>query len=235
MYWSGVKMKSEQREKALQLRLNGLSIKTIAKQLNVSKGSVSIWVRDIKLTTEQIEKLQNQNPIFNRQINGAKSRSDKARKIRLQYQQEGRLKAKEKNQLHQMGCMLYWAEGTKSKNNCTLVNSDVNLLKLYIRFLRECFYLDNNQFTITINCYTNNGFSKEKIEDYWINELQLDRSVLRKGQENNRPRSSTNAIRHNKLLYGLCCITVKSSTKIIQHIYGAIQEYASFNNNYMLM
>src|ERR1700722_2295314 len=228
-------MKSEQREQARNLRSQGLPIKKIAKMINVSPSSVSVWVRDIELTNEQIEILKQQNPIINRQINGSKERSNKARAIRLEYQKNGKLEAKNENLLHQAGCLLYWAEGSKSKNNCSLINSDINLLKLFIRFLRECFHLDKNQFTITINCYTNNGLTKIEIENYWLEALQLDRSCLRKGQENNRPRSATNFVRHNKLPYGMCCLTVKKSTKIIQHIYGAIQEYACFDNNYMLM
>lgn len=227
-------MKSEERFKAIDLRRKGLSIKNIAKQLNVSAGSVSLWVRDIELSSEQIKNLEKQNPIFNRQISGAKGRADKARLIRLQYQENGKLKSKENNLLHQAGCMLYWAEGNKSKNTCGLVNSDVYLLKLFIKFLRTCFDLNNECFTITINCYTTNNLSKEEIENYWLNELKLDKTSLRKGQENKRPRSSTNAIRHNKLLYGMCCLTVKASTHIVQHIYGAIQAYAGFDNNFML-
>lgn len=226
-------MKSEQRQKARELRNQGLAINKIAKELNVSKSSVSTWVRDIKLSQEQMENLEQQNPIFNRQINGAKGRADKARIIRIQYQEDGKLKAKENNLLHQAGCMLYWAEGSKSRNQCKFTNSDINMMKLFIKFLRECFQISNELIAITINCYTTNGLTKEEIENYWLSELQLDQSCLRKGQENNRPRSVTNAIRYNKLLYGICNITI-SRQAIVQHIYGAIQEYASFNNHYML-
>jgi len=226
-------MKLELKIKARELRSQGLSIKKITKELGVSQSSVSKWVRDIELSPEQIEVLRSNNIIYDRQHKGAKARADKARSLRLQYQQEGKLKAKEGNLLHQAGCMLYWAEGNKSKNSCGLVNTDNNLLKLFIRFLRECFRITNDRFTITINCYTTNGLSKEEIENYWLNELQLDRSSLRKGQENNRPRSATNAIRHNKWLYGMCCLQV-NNTRIVQHIYGAIQEYAGFNNDYVL-
>lgn len=227
-------MKSEQRNKARELRSQGLSVRQITKELGVSQSSVSVWVRDIELTPEQIGILKSQNAIYDRQHKGAKIRADMARAKRLQFQQEGKEKAKEGDLLHQAGCMLYWAEGNKHKNTCGLVNSDAHLLKLFIQFLRECFLLNESQFIITINCYTNNGLTKEEIENYWLNELQLDRSALRKGQENNRPRSVTNAIRHNKLPYGMCAIIVHSQA-IVQHIYGAIQEYAGFSNDYMLM
>ena len=227
-------MNSEQRQKARELRGQGLTTTQISQELKVSKSSVSLWVRDIELSKKQVESIQLLNPIFNRQLGGGKVKADKARDLRLQYQEEGKLKAKESNLLHQAACMLYWAEGAKSKNQCRFTNSDVNMVKLFVRFLRECFCLTNDKITITINCYTTNGFTKEEIENYWLDQLQLDNSSLRKGQENNRPRSMTNAIRYNKLIYGIVCVTI-NSTKLVQHIYGAIQEYVGFNNNYMLM
>lgn len=227
-------MKLEQKIKAQELRNQGLTIKNISKQLNVSKSSVSLWVRDIKLTEKQMYNLQQQNPAFNKQLNGSQIRSDNARLKRLQWQKEGKLKAKEGDLLHQAGCMLFWAEGKKHKNTCSFTNSDINMVKLFIKFMRTCFNVSNDKLTLTINCYTNNNLSKEDIENFWINELQLNKSNLRKGQENLRPRSATNKIRHNKLLYGIICLSLHS-TEITQHIYGAIQEYANFNNNYMLM
>jgi len=36
-------------------------------------------------------------------------------------------------------------------------------------------------------------------------------------------------MRRNKLPYGVCSIRVRRSTRIVQHIYGAIQEYAGFD------
>jgi transposase-like protein len=227
-------MKLELKSQAIKLREQGLPITQIAKQLCVAKSSVSNWVRNVILTQQQIEELKTKNPIYNKQISGAQIKSKKAREKRLAYQNEGKRKAQENNFLHHAGCMLYWAEGSKSKNQCKFTNSDVHMVKLFVRFLRECCGVKNENLTISINCYTNNGLSKSDIENFWTKNLSLDYSNLRKTQENIRPRSATNTIKHNKLLYGIVCITV-NSTELVQHIYGAIQEYAQFNNNYMLM
>ena len=51
--------KSILRLKARGMRKAGKSVRDIARQLNVSKSSISLWVRDIILTVEQLEKLQN--------------------------------------------------------------------------------------------------------------------------------------------------------------------------------
>src|ERR1035437_1600962 len=50
--------KPEQRKEARRLRREeGLSVGGIAKQLHVAKSSVSLWVRDVKLTQKQKEAL----------------------------------------------------------------------------------------------------------------------------------------------------------------------------------
>ena len=54
MSYSG---KLELKLKARELRKNGLSVKAIQEKLKVSRSSVSLWVRDIKLTRKQLEKL----------------------------------------------------------------------------------------------------------------------------------------------------------------------------------
>ena len=50
--------KSKERLAAVILRRKGASIKEIAKILNVSRGSVSVWCKEVKLTEKQIEKLR---------------------------------------------------------------------------------------------------------------------------------------------------------------------------------
>lgn len=49
--------KSKERNKAIEFRRKDESIKRIAKILNVSKGSVSLWCADIELAQKQTKKL----------------------------------------------------------------------------------------------------------------------------------------------------------------------------------
>lgn len=50
--------KFKEKLKAREFRRKGVSIIEIAKKLGVSKGSVSLWCQDIRLTDEQKNKLQ---------------------------------------------------------------------------------------------------------------------------------------------------------------------------------
>jgi hypothetical protein len=123
--------------------------------------------------------------------------------------------------------MLYWAEGAKSRNTIKLVNSDVNLVRCFCRFLRESLDVPLEAFRVSLNVYTNNGLTIEEIERYWLEALGLPRSCLRKHALDFRPTSSSGQRKH-KLPYGVCTVAV-GSTHGVQHIYGAIQEYAGFD------
>ena len=56
-------MKKQEKEKAIALRKQGLSVNKIAKEVGASKSTVSLWVRDIKLTDEQKQQLKDNIPL----------------------------------------------------------------------------------------------------------------------------------------------------------------------------
>ena len=124
--------------------------------------------------------------------------------------------------------MLYWAEGTKDRNTVLLSNSDPAMMKMFVRFLRECFGVGADELSFSLNVYTNNGMGIDEIEAYWLALLQLPPGSARKHTINNFPTSSS-GLKLNKLPYGVCTLRVKRSTWLVQHIYGAIQKYAGFD------
>ncbi len=183
-------MKKEQREEARRLRLEeGLSVREICTKLGVSKGSVSVWVRDIELTTEQRTALKKRNPVYAGQHLGAQANILKHREIRRQYQEEGRQKARENDPLHIAGCMLYWGEGAKSRTQLELANSDPVLIQFYLNFLRESLKVADNDIRVRVNCYLGNDLTSEEIENWWLELLDLPRSVLEKN--NNQYKTET--------------------------------------------
>jgi len=206
------------RQQARKLRQQGLPITEIAQKLDVSKGSVSGWVRDIELTETQKQAIKEKQYRW-----GAQTNRENARKQRASYQQQGRLKAAEGDPLHLMGCMLYWAEGAKAKRNTIhFANSDPHMIQLFVRFLRESLHIPDAMFRLQIHCH--NPDDIEHIQHYWLNLLQLPSRCLHKTQV--KQGSDT---RKNRLQNGVCAVIVNSSEHT-QHIYGAIQEYGSFAN-----
>jgi hypothetical protein len=227
---SDLQAKPEARAAARRLRLEGRPLKRIAAELGVSVNSAHRWTADIQLTPEQVERNRRgpggpMNPADVRAR--AVAWSARCRAERESFQADGRAQARQGHPLHRAGCMLYWAEGTKGRNAVEFSNSDVAMMRLFRRFLVEALAIEPDELRVALNVYTGNGASLRSIESHWLAALELPRSCLRKHTVNRRPTSSSGRAK-NRLPYGVCTLRVHS-TWAVQHIYGAIQEYAGFH------
>lgn len=219
-------MKIKEKEEARVLRKEeGLSIGDIAKKVGVSKGTVSIWVRDIELTEKQNEVLRQKNPIYNCQTKGFKTTREKFKVNRILYQECGKKIAQKNDAEFISGCMLYWAEGTKSKNSVIFSNSDPEMILYFMNFLIKYFLVGKEDILLTINCFTDIK-SFDEIKYFWLNKLNLEENNLRKSTINCYSKYSQKK-RKNKLSYGTARITVHS-TEIVHKIFGAIQFIGKF-------
>ena len=122
--------------------------------------------------------------------------------------------------------MLYWAEGEKSRGQLGFCNSDRAMIALFWRFLTTYFPIATGRVRIRLNVYLGNGLSIEEIESWWNEVLEIPPECLRNHVTDHYPTSSSGA-RPKRLPYGVCTLRY-SSTEIVQHIFGAIQEYGGF-------
>jgi hypothetical protein len=204
-----------------------MSIKEIAQLVGVAPSSVSLWVRDVPLTPEQHASLRQRNPLYNRQLRGANGNAERWRAIRAGHQEEGRETARRKDWLFVAGVMLYWAEGDKTHRNAARIsNSDPEVLRLFVRFLRECLEIPNDQMRVTCHLFADHVERQREIEQSWLDELGLTRDRLCKSFVNTYSKYSQKK-RQGRLPYGTTRLTVHS-TRVVQIIYGAIQEYGGF-------
>jgi hypothetical protein len=195
--------------------------------VGVSRSSVSLWVRDIELTAEQHEKLRLRDPRYNPQRRGNAEWAERCRARRLQSQEEGRSRVRNNGRLYVAGCVLFWAEGSRARHTVELVNSDPELVRLFVRFLRECFDVPNEAIRVTCNLFADHSDRQRQIEQYWLDVLGLPRSCLCKTTVNRYSKYSQKK-RKNKLPYGTCSIRVHN-TQLVQTLYGSIQEYGGFD------
>jgi transposase len=161
-------MKSIEKGKAIILRKKGHSIKQIAKEIGVSKASVSMWVRAIKLKPNQLAALKlNEH---------SRSVIDKRRITRLRNEEEKRsvIMKKSGNDIHSLsktdlkniGISLYWAEGRKRGGRfVSFSNSDPKMIKIIMRFFREVCEVGENRFRGHI--HTHSHLSVAASEKYW--------------------------------------------------------------------
>jgi transposase-like protein len=212
----------DRREQARALRREGRSINAIAREVGIAKSTASRWVCDIPLTPEQRGRLY---ALSDRQRAGNLARSRLALEERTDAQELGRMIARIDEPLHQAGCMLYWAEGSKSRNALAFVNSDADMMRFFRRFL-WLLNVRDEQIKLSVNVHLGNGLTLAEIEAWWLEQLELPATCLRKAIVN-RPSSASKGV-HRPLLYGTARMVVHS-TRLVQSIYGAIQEYAGID------
>ncbi|MFN8160285.1 MAG: hypothetical protein U0R52_04475 [Solirubrobacterales bacterium] len=225
---SGRAQKPREREEARRLRREkGLPYRRIAEMVGVSTNSVFNWTRDIPIT-EQQRRRNAAHMTAGTEAHRRRARrwSETSRAKRLEYQAEGRRRARAGDPHHQAGCMLYWAEGAKDRNRLKLTNSDVHMLVYFRCFLTECMEVDPDKIRFQANVYLGNGLTIAEIHCRWLQALDLPKSCLLKPTVNYFPTSSSGK-KKNRLPFGVGSISV-CDTRLVQHIFGAIQEYGGF-------
>lgn len=220
-------MKIEVKAEAIRLRKEfGMSINKIAVTLDVSKSTVSSWVNDITLTTEQVIAL---NKRSNFRKNTEKQR-DLAKETRMRYQMEGREMIRNLPIEYALGCGLYWGEGSKEKNALKIANTDPNFILFFKNFLQKYFNVENKKIKIRINYYEYEGNTKQKVVYFWKNLLNLEDSNFYKPSLRNKYYDGYKD--ENKIKYpnGICTIVV-NDTSIVQKIFGGIKEITTDNSD----
>jgi transcriptional regulator with XRE-family HTH domain len=222
-------MKTEERRRVRELRrLRGLSVRELAAAVGVSKSSVSLWVRDIALTEEQLADLQDRNPAYNHQRNGAAVLAARGRERRVSYQNEGRALVRGGDEDFIRCCLLYWAEGEKARHKLSFSNADPELVRLWVGLLRV---LSVPEKRIRISCYLYADHTRKQrdIENFWLELTDLTKANLCRSIVNNSSRSSQRK-RRNMLPYGTCKVNVHD-TRLIQMVLGGIQEIGGFERD----
>lgn len=218
-------MKTQERRLARELRRReGSSIKEIARRLGVSQSSVSIWVRDVELTPQQLETLRQR--VSDGRRSGRAIVAARRRHERCEFQESGRSLARRAEPLHVAGCMLFWAEGSRSRNTVRFTNSDPQMVRLFVRFLQTYVEVRDEDLRVTCNLFADHLTRQQDIERFWLDTLGLPLSCLCRSTLNTYSKHSKKK-RQNRLPYGTCRIAV-SRTSVVQSLYGSIQEYAGF-------
>ncbi len=135
--------KSLLRLEARKLRRKGVSVRKIAQFLSVPKSTTSLWVRDIILTVEQFETLQQVKLKGSElgRLKGAFKQKQERLKLMEGFANQGikLLSNLTEREFLIAGIALYWGEGGKKNRRIEFCNSDPRMIKFFIRWLQNCF------------------------------------------------------------------------------------------------
>lgn len=209
-------MRDGRANKAIQLRLKGVSIKSIAKELHAAQSSVSIWTRHIELTTEQVVRLRANmhTPEVIEKRRQARLKSELAKRSIIINEAKAQIQSISTRELWLIGTALYWGEGTKNYSTVQFTNGDPRMIILFLRFLRNV--CDVSEVKLRAHIHIHEHLDTSAAEEYWQSVTGIPKDHFYKTY--NKPNKSSKGTR-NSLPYGVCAVSV-TDVKLLLKIRG---------------
>ena len=223
-----MRLRLEDRIKARQLREQGASFSEILQIIpNLSKGTLNGWLKDIKLTAEQQQRL-----LEKIKSGGSKGRlkgSLRNHQNRIQITQNiineaiEEIKKNADNSFFISGLMLYWAEGDKSQERVGFTNSDPQMIIYMMKWFREICKIPDNRFRVVLSLMTLHD--KDISEKFWSDITGLNSIAFNKTRIKKTPLLG----KRNPSYMGTCRIMI-SDKNLFRKIKGWKMGYLEIQN-----
>lgn len=186
-------MKLDLKNKAIQLRRNGFSLREISERLKISKSTASLWLRDIELSKAAKERLCKLGVDGRRKgILTNKQKQDADNDIICTKIKKEFLGLVYRKIDYRIACaLLYWGEGTKYKANHTVsfINADPEMIRYFLNVFRNSFKIDEKKFRGLIHLHEYHNAEKQLM--FWseITKIpinQFNKSYLKKNTGKNK-------------------------------------------------
>ncbi|MBD9734431.1 hypothetical protein IGX29_21985 [Streptomyces sp. H28] len=211
--------KDDLRARARELRLQGWTYDRIQVELGCSKGSISLWVRDLP-KPERKRSREEASAIAKRGWEATlRLREEKRRQTKAAAASE--IGALTDRELFIVGVALYWAEGSKSKSysrreRVTFVNSDPDMITTFLAWLR-LLEVDPTTFRFAVQIHESADVGAA--EQFWADHVGIHRSDLMKTTlKKHNPR--TNRRNVGKGYHGCLRIDVRNGAELYRRIEG---------------
>ncbi len=209
------------RKLAIFYRKKGKSYNEINQILNISKSTLSLWLKDLPLS--KIIKKQNISKAkikWSKNIshyNKIRSKKYKKELQKLLKNYSEKVPSFNKNNLFWIGLSLFWAEGgKKEKWNVRFVNSDPDMIKIILKFFRKICNVKDNKIRLRVYLYSD--MDEEKTINYWLKITGIQRKQFWKSQIQ---KSKIENNKYHKLPFGTLHINITDS-KLVKKIQGWI-------------
>ncbi|MDX6761045.1 hypothetical protein SIN09_16820 [Streptomyces sp. F8] len=168
------------RDRARELRLQGLTYDRIQLELGCSKSSISLWVRDLPKVDHRSPSEQGRDAAHKRWAH-ERPRREAARDAAVEAARS-EIGALSDRDLFIAGVALYWAEGAKSKphrrdETVTFINSDPGVIRVYLAWLK---LMDIPGERLKFRVMIHESADVEGAEQYWADFVGVERSRLQR-------------------------------------------------------
>jgi hypothetical protein len=186
-----------------EMRKKGYSIPQLVNYFSIPKTTIWHHIQNIKLPAEKMRHLRN--------AGGESSRFRKEQALAKADKEAKELLNSSDKYLYGIAASLYWAEG--SKGRCELVNTDGEMIRLYLRVLRELLRISEDRIEPVLRIFSNHN--KAQCLNYWsdITEIPKTRFTI---LVNDGGTSGRN--------YGMCRIIIKKGGYVLKLFKAMIKE-----------
>lgn len=166
------------KEKALELRKEGMSYSEIKNRLNISKSTLSLWLRGLPLSDQRISELRDNNPKRIERYRNTMNQKREEKILQFYEQAKHNFGKLLKRDLFVGGVFLYMGEGSKTtKGTTALTNTNPKILKLFIKWLH---LHDIKKEKIKVQLHLYSDMNIERQIKFWSKELSLPENQFRK-------------------------------------------------------
>ncbi|MEV7870954.1 hypothetical protein AB0P17_33760 [Streptomyces sp. NPDC088124] len=208
--------KDDQRAKARELRLKGLTYDQIQIELGCSKSSISLWVRDLPKPPARTR--EQASAIGKRGWEATMKRREEERQHTRQaaFSEVGAMSDRE---LFLLGVGLYWSEGAKAKGDrpqerVHFINSDRHMIGVFLAWI-DLLGVDRNRLRFQLQIHESADVTAA--EHFWQEVVGADGFTKTTLKQHN-PKT----IRKNvgEGYYGCLCVRVLQSAELYRRIEG---------------
>jgi transcriptional regulator with XRE-family HTH domain len=163
--------KDDLRARARELRAQGVDYEEIAEALGISKGSVSLWVRDLptpaRLSYAECRKRSAEGV---RRYWAAERPVREARRAAAREAAAAQIGELTDRELLIAGSIAYWCEGAKSKphrrdDRVAFMNSDPSLIRFFLRFLDTA---GTPRTDLVFRVFIHENADVESAQQFWL-------------------------------------------------------------------
>lgn len=168
----------ELHNRALEMRLLGMSYSQIKEELGVSKSTLSVWLREYPLSRDRINELRGRSE---KRIERYRETWSRKREERMRNAYD--MSAKEVGELSDRelsiaGLMLYWAEGTKAARGVIcMTNTDPAMLIFFIRWIQKQG-VEHSRLKAKLHLYEDMDIEAQTA--FWSSTLGISSEAFRK-------------------------------------------------------
>ncbi|MFV1963671.1 MAG: hypothetical protein ACC658_17865 [Acidimicrobiia bacterium] len=161
----------ERKQLGMTLRRLGLTYSEIQSVIPVPKSTLSNWSRDVALTRTQIAAMKDRTGSHTQR--GIPRDTQRKRRLEIEEIRSGACDYFANNSsdpLFATGVSLYWAEGSKTRNDLSMTNTDPRLLSIFIAFVRV--HLDTHA-SFGLSMHLHEGDDETASMRFWRRSLGL--------------------------------------------------------------